>query len=156
MIRKHGLKHRMPKPEELIREMNRLSIEMTQTARKKKDSKRERKRVLRQMKEHMQVIRRHANGIGSCLERWGHDLSWDRPAWFCSVWSGFVFFCRGRSAGEEYRRQEVECAEALSLRAISHMSGKASVAVEFGNIALGETEGYVDWDFSGAVRMRFS
>ena len=47
VIRKHGLKHRMPKPEELVREMNRLSIEMTHTPRKKKDSKRERKRVAR-------------------------------------------------------------------------------------------------------------
>jgi hypothetical protein len=60
VIRKHGLRHRMPTPETFLRQMNRLSIEMTQVSGKKKQSKKERKRVLRQMKRLAQVIQAHA------------------------------------------------------------------------------------------------
>jgi hypothetical protein len=59
VIRKHGLRQRMPVPGAFLRQMNRLSIAMTQ-GRRRPDSRRERKRVLRQMKRLSQVIRRHA------------------------------------------------------------------------------------------------
>ncbi|MEW6441823.1 MAG: hypothetical protein AB1640_12890 [bacterium] len=71
VIRKHGLRHRMPKPADLLRQMNRLAIEMTQAGRKKAESKRERKRVLRSMKSLAQVIRKHASGYRKLLsDRW--------------------------------------------------------------------------------------
>jgi len=59
LIRRCGLKHRMQQPAQFIKEMNRLCIEMTHT-RRKRDTSRERKRVLRLMKQLMKKIRRHA------------------------------------------------------------------------------------------------
>lgn len=59
LIRKHGLKNRMGEPSEFIRSINRLSIEMTHT-RRRPDSKKARKRVLRSMKKLMKKIDRHA------------------------------------------------------------------------------------------------
>ncbi len=157
LIRKHGLRHRMPKPEELMREMNRLSIEMTQTPRKKKDSKRERKRVLRQMKEHMQVIRRHASRYRDLLaERWADtNLSWGQA---CVVLDRIdrVLELLPRAIRQAHERiiagrQVANAQKLLSLYEPDlHVvvRGKASVAVEFGNtLLLGETrEGViVDW-----------
>jgi hypothetical protein len=157
VIRKHGLKHRMPKPEELIREMNRLSIQMTQTARNKPGNKRERKRVLRQMKEHMKVIRRHASRYRDLLaERWADtDLSWKQA---CVVLDRMdrVLELLPRAIRQAHERiiagRQVPNAQKLlslyepDLHVI--VRGKASVAVEFGNtLLLGETrEGViVDW-----------
>lgn len=59
IIRKYGLKNRMSKPSEFIRCINRLSIEMTHT-RRRLDSKKARKHVLRLMKKLMKKIDRHA------------------------------------------------------------------------------------------------
>ena len=71
VIRKHGLRHRMPEPADLLRQMNRLAIEMTQVARKRAESKKERKRVLRAMKALTQLIRRHAGRYRQMLAtRW--------------------------------------------------------------------------------------
>jgi len=59
LIRRHGLKHRMPEPEVLTRQINRLSIAMTH-ARRALDSKRARKSTLRSIKTLVRVIERHA------------------------------------------------------------------------------------------------
>jgi IS5 family transposase len=59
LIRKHGLKHRMQEPGVFIKEMNRLCIEMTHAGRRT-DSNRQRKRILRLMKQLMKKVRRHA------------------------------------------------------------------------------------------------
>ena len=59
VIRQHGLKHRMPAPESFLREINRLSIEMTQ-ARRTSDAKKNRKRALRAMKRQVQAVAEHA------------------------------------------------------------------------------------------------
>lgn len=157
VIRKHGLKHRMPRPEDLIRQMNRLSIEMTQTARSKRDSKRERKRVLRQMKEHVKGIRRHASRYRALLaKRWAEtDLSWPQA---CVVLDRMDRVLERlpraiRQAHERIiagrqvpNRQKILSLYEPDLHVI--VRGKASVAVEFGNtLLLGESrEGViVDW-----------
>lgn len=60
LIRREGLLHRMPEgPEELIRAMNRLCIEMTHS-RRKAGSKKARKKVLRKMKKLLRRIGEHA------------------------------------------------------------------------------------------------
>lgn len=59
LIRREGLKNRMQEPESFMRQMNRLSIEMTHT-RRKKDGKRARKKVLRLMKKLMKKVAGHA------------------------------------------------------------------------------------------------
>ena len=59
LIRKYGLKNRMNEPATFIREINRLCIEMTHT-RRRPDSKKARKRVLRSMKKLTKRIDAHA------------------------------------------------------------------------------------------------
>ena len=59
LVREQGLKHRIRPPEEFIREMNKLCIEMTHT-RKKKDAKKARKKIFRRMKTLMKTIEGHA------------------------------------------------------------------------------------------------
>ena len=72
LIRKHGLKNRMGEPSEFIRQINRLSIEMTHT-RRRADSKKARKRVLRLIKKLMKKIDRHA-----CKHRDLLENEWER------------------------------------------------------------------------------
>lgn len=67
LIRKHGLKNRMGEPSEFIRGINRLSIKMTHT-RRRPDSKKARKQVLRSMKKLMKKIARHARKHRDLLE----------------------------------------------------------------------------------------
>jgi len=71
LIRKAGLRQRMQTPEEFLRQMNRLSIAMTQQARRagrKQGRKQGRKRVLRQMKRLTRVARAHARRHRDLLE----------------------------------------------------------------------------------------
>ncbi len=60
LIRLHGLKSRMCEPQEFITKINRLSMEMTHT-RREKDGNKQRKRVLREMKRIVNVVRAHAH-----------------------------------------------------------------------------------------------
>lgn len=75
LIRRHGLKHRMPEPETLVRQINGLSIAMTH-ARRKADSKKERKRTLRSMKTLLLVVQRHARRYYELLK-----THWDETDW---------------------------------------------------------------------------
>ena len=59
LIRKHGLKQRMPEPNIFLRQINRLSMEMSQS-RRRPDSAKRRKAILRQMKSLTKVVRAHA------------------------------------------------------------------------------------------------
>ena len=59
LIRKHGLKHRMLEPSQFIKEMNRLCIEMTHAG-LHTEGRKERKGILRLMKQLMKKVRRHA------------------------------------------------------------------------------------------------
>jgi hypothetical protein len=78
LIRHHGLKHRMPDPKELRRQMNRLCIQMTH-ARRRKDSKKTRKAVLRQMKKLVRVVRAHAQRYRVLLDQEWNETTWTRP-----------------------------------------------------------------------------
>ena len=75
LIRKAGLRGRMEPPEEFLRRMNRLSIEMTQKARRAHGTK-GRKQVLRQMKKLVGVVRSHAKRHRELL-----DQQWERTEW---------------------------------------------------------------------------
>ena len=78
LIREAGLRGRMEAPEEFLRRMNRLSIEMSQQTRRA-ESKKGRKRVLRQMKKLVGVVRAHAQRHRDLLdERWA-ETEWTRP-----------------------------------------------------------------------------
>jgi hypothetical protein len=67
LIRSHGLKSRMCEPQEFITKINSLSMEMTHT-RRKKNSNKERKRLLREMKRVVRVVRAHAQRYYTLLE----------------------------------------------------------------------------------------
>jgi len=70
LIRKTGLKNRMDDPQVFITAMNRLSIQITHT-RRRKGGKKARKHVLRLMKKLLKKVRRHAEKHRDLLqERW--------------------------------------------------------------------------------------
>jgi hypothetical protein len=58
LIRKHGLKHRIMEPAMLMRRMNLLCMEMT-FARRRTDSAKARKMILRKLKKLTKMIRKH-------------------------------------------------------------------------------------------------
>ncbi len=77
LIRKAGLRGRMQAPEEFLRRMNRLSLEMTQQARRA-GRKRGRKRVLRQIKKLVKVVRGHARRHRELLDQHWPQTDWTR------------------------------------------------------------------------------
>jgi hypothetical protein len=77
LIRKAGLRGRMQAPEEFLRRMNRLSIQMTQQARRA-GRKKGRKRVLRAMKKLVGVVRAHARRPRALLDQQWEQTEWTR------------------------------------------------------------------------------
>ena len=78
-IRKLGLKNRMPyEPNEYISQMNKLCMQMT-FARRKKDSKRNRKAILRKMKRLLKTISRHAMKHFELLDKNWQSVPISRP-----------------------------------------------------------------------------
>src|SRR5689334_12250257 len=78
LIRSQGLKSRMSEPQAFITKINRLSMEMTQSRRKKQSNK-ERKRVLREMKRVVTVVRGHAQRYHTLLEQNWQATGWTGP-----------------------------------------------------------------------------
>jgi len=77
LIRKHGLKRRMQEPGFFLGAMNRQCMAMAQSG-KGADSKKARKRVLRQMKELTRVVRHHARRHRDLLEEHWQETDWTR------------------------------------------------------------------------------
>jgi hypothetical protein len=77
VIRAHGLKHRMEAPETFLKEMNRLSIQMTH-ARRAKESKKQRKKTLRLMKQQVKVVAAHARRHRELLDKEWSQTDWTR------------------------------------------------------------------------------
>jgi hypothetical protein len=77
LIRREGLKTRMEPPAEFLRRINRLCIEMTHS-RRKPESRKERKRVLRGMKKLVKVVGRHARKHRDLLDREWEKTDWSR------------------------------------------------------------------------------
>ena len=74
-IRAKGLKHRMVEPDLLLKKMNKYCINMTH-ARRRKNSKKVRKAVLREMKKLTQCIRKHAQRYRKMLLLKWMDTTW--------------------------------------------------------------------------------
>lgn len=74
-IRAQGLKHRMIEPAILMRNMNKLCIEMTHT-RRRKDSRKKRKAILRKMKDLSHCIQKHAMRYKALLQDRRQETSW--------------------------------------------------------------------------------
>jgi Transposase DDE domain len=77
LIRQAGLRGRMQAPEEFLRRMNRLSIAMSQQARRA-GCKKGRKGVLRQMKKLVGVVRGHARRHRDLLDEQWQQTEWTR------------------------------------------------------------------------------
>lgn len=75
LIRREGLRHRMEEPETFLREINRLSMEMTQS-RRSPGSVKQRKRVLRRMKRLVKGVRGHAHRYVDLLK-----ADWEQTEW---------------------------------------------------------------------------
>jgi hypothetical protein len=157
LIRKRGLKVRMEEPAEFLKRMNQLCIKMTH-ARRKKDSKRVRKAVLREMKKLSKIISAHARRHRELLEqRWPEtDLTegaarqiLERIDMILERLPYAIRQAHERIIGE---RQLLNDEKILSLyegHAGVYVRGKAGAEVEFGSqLLLGESESglIVDWE----------
>lgn len=78
LIRRHGLSHRMPAPDSFLRRMNQLCIEMTLASRRAPLGKKARKRLLRQMKKMVGIVRAHARRYRALLEEQWEQTDWTR------------------------------------------------------------------------------
>lgn len=78
LIRSHGLKQRMESPETFLKAMNRLSLQMTH-ARRVKDSKKQRKKILRLMKQQVKVVAAHSRRHRELLDKEWSQTDWTRP-----------------------------------------------------------------------------
>src|ERR1035438_3254992 len=78
LIRRQGLKARMEPPAEFLRRINRLCIQMTHS-RRRPQSRKERKRVLRGMKKLVKVVGRHARKHRDLLDQEWEKTDWTRP-----------------------------------------------------------------------------
>ena len=158
LVREQGLKHRIRPPEEFIREMNKLCIEMTHT-RKKKDAKKARKKIFRRMKTLMKTIEGHARNYRAELILHRKQLAWSnreiravlkRIKNILNQLPAAIQQAHERIIGE---RRVDNADKILSLYDPDiHVivRGKAGAEVEFGNgLYLAEqAEGLiVDWDF---------
>jgi len=78
LIRAHGLKQRMAAPEDFLKAMNRLSLQMTH-ARRARDSQKQRKKILRLMKQQVKVVAGHARRHRALLDQEWQQTDWTRP-----------------------------------------------------------------------------
>ena len=74
-IRAQGLKHRMIEPQLLLKQMNKLCIKMTHV-RRKRDSKKQRKVILRAMKKLIHCIAKHGKRYRQLLSN-----EWEKTNW---------------------------------------------------------------------------
>lgn len=144
LIRKAGLRGRMEAPEAFLGRMNRLSMEMTQEARRA-GSKKGRKRVLRQMKRWVGVVAAHARRHRELLDKNWERTQWTRPqaeVVLRRIDGVLELLPRARKQAHERiigGRQVANAQKILSLydpdvRVI--VRGKAGAEVEFGNTVL--------------------
>jgi len=144
LIRKAGLRGRMEGPEAFLRRMNRLSMEMSQQARRA-GSKKGRKRVLRQMKALVGVVQAHARRHRELLDKHWERTEWTRPQAeqvLRRIDGVLELLPRARKQAHERiigGRQVANAEKILSLydpdvRVI--VRGKAGAEVEFGNTTL--------------------
>jgi len=157
LIRKRNLKVRMEEPQEFLKRMNQLCMKMTH-ARRKKDAKRARKAVLREMKKLSKVIAGHAERHRDLLkEHWQEtDLKEgearqiiQRITTVLERLPQAIHQAHERIIGE---RQVKNAEKVLSLyeeHAAVYVRGKAGAEVEFGSqLMLGEAASgvIVDWE----------
>ena len=157
LIRKRGLKERMEEPEEFLKRMNRLCMKMTH-ARRKKDAKRVRKAVPREMKKLSKIIAAHAERHLELLEqRWREtDLREGevrqiagRIGSVLEQLPAAIRQAHERIIGERQVKNDEKILSLYEGHAAVYVRGKAGAEVEFGSqLLLGESQSgvIVDWE----------
>ena len=79
VIRRHGLRHRMPEPESLLGEINALAMGMSAASRRKPGGKKERKRILRTIKRLVRIVEEHAQRYRTALDAHWAQTDLSRP-----------------------------------------------------------------------------
>jgi hypothetical protein len=156
LIRREGLKARMEPPSEFLRRINRLCIEMTHS-RRKPESRKERKRVLRGMKKLVKVVGRHARKHRDLL-----DLEWEKTDWtrrqaeqvLGRIDQVLELLPRAQKQAHERIIGERKVANAEKILSLYEpeiqvlVRGKAGAEVEFGNkLLLGENRQGIILDY---------
>jgi len=157
LIRRYGLKHRMPDPSKLLRAMNRLCIQMTQS-RRKKNGKKARKAVLRDMEKLAKTIGAHAERYHAMLEERWEQTDWSRKqaGEVLARMEGIIgqlpeaiAQAHQRIISEQKMENEKKKLSLYEPEAEVIVRGKAGVEVEFGNmlfVAEQEQGLVVDWE----------
>jgi hypothetical protein len=157
LIRKRNLKVRMEGPAEFLRRMNQLCMKMTH-ARRKKDAKRVRKAVLREMKKLSKIIAGHAERHRDLLqEHWQEtDLKEGearqiirRITTVLEQLPQAVQQAHERIIGERQVKSSEKMLSLYEEHAAVYVRGKAEAEVEFGSqLLLGEAVSgvIVDWE----------
>ena len=157
LIRTHGLRSRMCEPQEFITKINRLSMEMTHT-RRKKNGRKERKRVLREMKRVVSVVRAHAQRYHTLLDENWQATDWTRPQAeqvlkrlesIIEALPAAVKQAHERIIGERQVANDEKLLSLFEPNLQVIVRGKADAEVEFGNLlVLGEQiDGLImDWE----------
>jgi hypothetical protein len=160
LIRKRGLRVRMNEPEEFLKRMNQLCIKMTH-ARRKKDGKRVRKAVLREMKKLCKITAAHAERHREVLEeRWQEtDLKEgearqiiERIDVVLEQLPLAMKQAHERIIGERQVSNKDKILSLYEEHASVYVRGKAGAQVEFGSqLLLGEAQSgvIVDWELVG-------
>jgi len=157
-IRAQGLKHRMIEPAALLKQMNKLCIQMTHT-RRKKDSKKHRKAILRAMKKLSHCISKHADRYRQLLNN-----NWGKTEWtdgqtqlvigridnILDQLPAAIKQAHERIIGERLIRSADKILSLYDKDAQVIVRGKAGNEVEFGNsLLLTEQDNglIIDWQF---------
>ncbi len=157
LIRKRNLKVRMEEPEEFLKRMNQLCMKMTH-ARRKKDAKRARKAVLREMKKLSKIIAGHAERHRELLqERWRETDFKEgearqviqRITTVLEQLPQAIRQAHERIIGERQVKNGEKILSLYEEHAGVYVRGKAGAEVEFGSqLLLGEavSGAIVDWE----------
>ena len=157
LIRQRGLKERMEEPGEFLKQMNRLCMEMTH-ARRRKDSTRARKAVLRKMKKLSKIIAAHAARHREALEQRWEETDFkagearqiiERIDMILAHLPQAVRQAHERIIGGRQVQNKEKILSLYEDHAAVYVRGKAGAEVEFGSqLLLGESESgvIVDWE----------
>ena len=158
LIRAQGLKHRMPEPSGLLKEMNRLCIRMTHS-RRRLDSRAVRNAVLREMKKLSRTIESHAVRYRQMLMDHWPQTDWseaearqvlNRMQHVLSQLPAAIHQAHERIIGERPVANREKILSLYEDRVHVLVRGKAGAEVEFGNgLYLAEQNDglIVDWAF---------
>lgn len=141
LIRRHGLRHRMPAPDGFLREVNKKAMAMT-ASRRKKDSKKLRKKILRQIKRTVRVVEAHAKRYRKLLDENWEKTDWSRPQaeqvlkrmdQILEQLPAAVHQAHERMIGERKVPNEEKILSLYDQDVKVMVRGKAGAEVEFGN-----------------------